>query len=93
MARTPAQLDAEIREILARSSGERIAIPNPPSSVRTDRQRANWYGRKYRAAQKHASAVARDYGVDSLAYRNADAVSDAFQREWEWYSAMLQGEE
>jgi len=93
MAKTPAQLDAEIAAALTRSPGGQTAIPSPPSSVRTDRQRKNWYWRKWQAAEKHATAVARDHGVDTLAYRNARAVSEAFEREWEWYSALLQGED
>lgn len=88
--KTASQLDAEIREILARSSGERIALPQPPPSIRTDRQRKNWYWRKTQAAQKHLDAIARSDGVDSQAFRDADAVHSAFEREWEWYSALLQ---
>lgn len=93
MPKTSKQLDTEIAEILSRSSGERIALPNPPPSIRTDRQRQNWYWRKVQTARKHAEAVARVHGIDSRAFRDASAVQDAFEREWEWYSALLQGEE
>ena len=68
-------------------------IPEPPPSLRTDRQRQNWYWRKFKAANKHQATVARDHGVDTIAHRNAIAVADAFQDKLEWYSALLQGEE
>lgn len=90
--KSPAQLEREIGEILTRS-GEQRVIPIPPPSIRTDRQRLNWYWRKFQAAAKHTTAVASSHGVDSRAYRDASAVSDALQREWEWYSSLLQGEE
>lgn len=90
MAKTPAQLDVEIREILSRSSGAKIAIPKPPPSVRTDRQRQNWYWRKVQAARKHAEQIKETFGVDSQAHRDAIAVWEAFEREWEWYSSLLQ---
>jgi hypothetical protein len=88
--KTPAQLEREITAALAKTTA---ATPAPPPSIRTDRQRQNWYWRKFQLAQKKAAVIANKYGIDSGAYRDADAIRDAFQHEWEWYSALLQGDE
>jgi hypothetical protein len=96
VTKSPAQLDAEIAEAIATPKQEHaaeIVIPSPPPSIRTDRQRRNWYWRKFQAAQKYAGVVASEHSINSLAYRNADAIRDALQREWEWYSALLQEDE
>lgn len=89
MTKSARQLDDEITAILARSTGEKIALPSPPPSVRTDRQRRNWYWRRAKTAREHATATARLHGAGSRAYRDADAVADAYEREWQWYSALL----
>lgn len=46
----------------------------PPPSVKTDRQRREWYWRQWRAAEERGDVV----------------TADAMQTEFEWYSALTE---